>query len=436
MAFKSLARFSPHNRQPKPPRFDISLDRNVWLVLLSMAVIGFTIEGGIYSVLFNLFLLRLDYGSEFIGGFNGLGYMAYGIGALLGGFVGQRWGARRAMLLGISLLTLASLMIPIAPAFNLSVQTGIFVAIMIIRNVGTVLLVTGSTPYLMAFAKGAALRTAFAWFTAAFGIAAFAGATLGGMLPGWLSALTGLDTNDPEVFRLAFWLLPPLVFIGVLAIWRTEPRPPEAIPEQEAPVARLEKMPLSVRTSVIVFTLIAFLGGIGMSVANTFGVVYLDSELQLPTEWIGNFTGAASLIGVIGVLLLPGILQRWSLFRTTMTTYLCIALALALMALGGSRLLAGSSFSLVTALGFVRFTVYRMYTIAPIPPRFHNIVSGIYNAGVGIGFGVMSYISGLLIESNGYLQVFALGGIIVLSSALLFWYYEARLAPTPTLEPA
>ena len=40
------------------------LSRDIWLLLATSALLGFTVFGGIYSVLLNLYLLRLGYGDR------------------------------------------------------------------------------------------------------------------------------------------------------------------------------------------------------------------------------------------------------------------------------------------------------------------------------------------------------------------------------------
>ena len=106
-------RFSLSRLQP-----NLQLNRNVWYVLFTSAVVGFAVEGGIYSVLFNIYLLRLDYGTDFIGVVNSVGHFSYAIAALLASAAGQRWGVRRIMLVGIVLATLAGLLIPLAQSFH------------------------------------------------------------------------------------------------------------------------------------------------------------------------------------------------------------------------------------------------------------------------------------------------------------------------------
>lgn len=49
---------------------------NVRLFLVGAAIIGLTNFGGIFAALFNLYLLRLGYGTQFIGTVNAIGAFA------------------------------------------------------------------------------------------------------------------------------------------------------------------------------------------------------------------------------------------------------------------------------------------------------------------------------------------------------------------------
>ena len=52
-------------------------NRDVRLYLITTMLIGLTVDGGVYTVLFNLYLLRLGYGPEFIGLVNGSGMLLF-----------------------------------------------------------------------------------------------------------------------------------------------------------------------------------------------------------------------------------------------------------------------------------------------------------------------------------------------------------------------
>ena len=73
------------------------LDRDVWLIIFFRVTLGVCFIG-IYSVVFNLYLLRLGYGSEFIGLVQGIVFLGMSAFSLLSGWMGRRFGSHRATL--------------------------------------------------------------------------------------------------------------------------------------------------------------------------------------------------------------------------------------------------------------------------------------------------------------------------------------------------
>ena len=73
--------------------------RNVRLLLTNSALLGFAIDGGIYSVIFNLYVLRLNFGPEFVGQVNSVANLVFAFGSLAAGWLGMRFGARRICLI-------------------------------------------------------------------------------------------------------------------------------------------------------------------------------------------------------------------------------------------------------------------------------------------------------------------------------------------------
>ena len=408
------------------PSFLPQFNRNIWLILCNTAVVGFAVEGGVYSVLFNIYLLRLDYGAQFVGIVNSVGNFAYALAALLAGVLGQRWGVRRLILLGISLATVAGLLIPIAPAFDGALQSATFLLIVTLRNVGNVMILVGSTPYIMSFASGQTLTRAFALDSAFYGTAAFAGAWLGGLLPSWIASNFDMSLTDADPYRYAFISVVIALFVGVSVVSQTEPSP-TAAQQTSTDIGRtLREMPHHLRRTILIFSGISILGGFGTGVAYIFSNVYFDEALRMPTSLIGQLQAFASLIGVGSVLLLPRWVKRWSLFRATFTTYIVLGLSIIVIGLTDSWWVAGGGFVVAIGLNSLRFATYRMYTMRPIPEKFQAIASGMFNAGIGIGFAITAVASGFLVAQTGFPLLFTIGGCLVLATAGLFWLYEFR----------
>ena len=88
--------------------------RNTRLMLTISALLGFTIDGGIYTVLLNLYILRLNFGPEFVGLVNSSANFVFAFGSLAAGWLGGRWGSRPTMILGLSLTLVGTATLPLA----------------------------------------------------------------------------------------------------------------------------------------------------------------------------------------------------------------------------------------------------------------------------------------------------------------------------------
>ena len=76
---------------------------------------GFAIEG-IYSVLLNLYLLRLGYGTEFIGLVNAAGLLAFALTSLPAGLLGSKMSTTRLMKMGGAMALVAAILLPMVEA--------------------------------------------------------------------------------------------------------------------------------------------------------------------------------------------------------------------------------------------------------------------------------------------------------------------------------
>src|SRR5262245_34981756 len=80
--------------------------RSIWRYLLVWALLSFSYFG-VQSVLLNLYLLRLGFGSPFIGMLAASGQLIWAVAALPAGVLGRRVGLRTALVAGSALLALA-----------------------------------------------------------------------------------------------------------------------------------------------------------------------------------------------------------------------------------------------------------------------------------------------------------------------------------------
>ncbi|PLS82905.1 MAG: hypothetical protein CYG59_02685, partial [Chloroflexi bacterium] len=97
--------------------------RPVRLYLVSSALFGFSIFGGIYTLLLNLYLVRLGYGPDFVGVVNASGMLALALFSLPAGALGTRYGSRRGLIVGLSLIVIGLGLLPGAERIRASFRS-------------------------------------------------------------------------------------------------------------------------------------------------------------------------------------------------------------------------------------------------------------------------------------------------------------------------
>jgi MFS family permease len=109
-------------------------DTRIFLLVCALDAFGYF---GIQNVLFNLYLLRLGFGLEFIGLLIASGQFIWAIAALPAGVVGQRLGVRTTMMLAFVLAALGMGSVLLVETLPPSLWTSYLLACWAVLWVGT-----------------------------------------------------------------------------------------------------------------------------------------------------------------------------------------------------------------------------------------------------------------------------------------------------------
>src|SRR5688572_15407486 len=165
-------------------------NRDTRLYLGSVALSGFGFVG-IYTMLFNLYLLRLGYEPSFIGLANGvaqLGVVFFSLGA---GMLGGRWGSRRMSIIGLTISMLGLGLLPLGEGLPGAWQATWLIATYVLSWLGGALYLVNGIPFLMNVTTPEERGHVFAVREALVPLVAFAGSLVGGLLPGLLAIPLG-----------------------------------------------------------------------------------------------------------------------------------------------------------------------------------------------------------------------------------------------------
>ena len=407
-------------------------NRDVWLNLVAWALLAFAYFG-VQAVIFNLYLLRLGYGPEFIGLLIGVGQLAGALCALPAGLVSTRLGARRAIILGLTIVAGAWVLMLLVETLPTTLHMGGFIATQIISWVGGVLFAVSATPFMMSSAAPEERNHAFAMQGAVTGLFGVLGSLVGGSLPGWVAALFDATLEQPGPYRTALWIVPLAYLLAVLALLPT--RRAETI--TAATVVTQPAAPIPLRL-LIFFGLLVWLQTLGEGVVRAFFNVYLDTGLHVPTARIGLIFGIAQVLPIAAALFTPVILAWLGKASTLGWTTLVAGLGLLPIALGAGVAVASVSYFTVLAMLAILNTARTVFSQEAVTEQGRATMSAVVTLGVTLGWSVAAISGGWVITALGFPALFLGGAItallaVVLLIGYLYWVPLKQTIPTPTI---
>ena len=394
-------------------------ERNVKLYMACAALIGFS-AFGIYSVLFNLYLLRMDYDVGLIGHFNAAGLLSFALFSPIAGNWARRAGYRRTLMGGMSLMVMGYLLMSLAGFFFGPLRTGWITAVQVVINCGFATYTVTSSPFLMSATTADNRSLVFSLRGAIWPLFGFAGSALGGTLPqifAWLIDGDGLVPYQCSLLVASLVLAPSLVLFGSTAR--------DSSLEQSDATAEDEDRTRP-DAPLLMIGLISLLAAPGVAVARTFFNVYLDAELGISPPSIGWMIGLAQLLSVPAALVMPYVLAKTNHVQVFTYTTLGIALALLSMALIPRWEATGLGYVSVIVLVAVRRPAFAVFHQELVAPRWRSTMSAVTTSTALIGFAITSFGGGHLALSMGYAQLFLLGVVITCISVAPFRMLAAQ----------
>jgi MFS family permease len=393
---------------------------SVRLYLFVVGLISFTFDGGIYSVLFNLYLLRLGHGPEVVGLVNAAGLITLAIASLPAGALGARWGNRRTMVAGLLLIILAGALLPLAERLSGPQQVGWLTMTFVVVHLGLALYFVNGAPLMMAIGGLGERTHIFAVQSAMWSLSAFGGSLVGGLLPDVFAGLLDVPLDHPTAFRYPLLLAAAVLLPGIPAILAireesVEP-PPDPAGNQGSPAALT--FPIMF---VVAMAAVRLLVTAGAATNFTFFNVYLDAGLGVSTVQIGLLSAMGRLMAVPAALITPLLAARWGNGRVLIWSSLGTALCMVPMALIPNVTAAGLGYMGVLALVSIRLPAFQVYSMELVPKRLRSTMSGANEMAVGLSFSATALVGGYLIARVGYTSLFLGGSFLTLAGALLFW---------------
>jgi MFS family permease len=404
-----------------------SLSPTALLYLAAVTMAGFAVDGGIYTVVFNLYLLRLGLGPEMIGLVNGAAQLTFALMSLPAGALGERYGVRRMLVAGMALMVVGCLGLPLADLLPQQFQLAWLFGGEIVLYFGLALYFVNTAPFLIGVVEPAQRSGVFGLQSALLAVAAFAGGIVGGFLPGVFAGLIGETLASPAPYRFPLLIAGVGLIPALLAIRAARGGDAHADapaggdaghPGEAAPALTL---PSAVMLALVMMGAVRLFQVCGLAATTGFFNVYLDRELLVPTAQIGTIAAVARLLSAPAALATPLLTARFGNYRTVIISTIATTLVILPIALIPHWGAAGISLIGVVGLSSIRYASSLVYFMELVPRDRRATVSGVTEMAAGVSFTVMTLAGGYMIAWFGYQSLFLLGAALTLVGTGVFW---------------
>jgi len=406
--------------------------RDARLAFATGALLWFSVFG-IYSVLFNLYILRLGFGPEFVGLANAGGLLSGALFSLPAGELGRRWGSRRAMIAGLILAVVGHGLVPLAEILPPALQPAWVLLSYFAGCLGALAVyMVNVTPYLMGVTAPHQHNHAFSLLSAIPTAAAFPGALAGGLLPTAFAAVMQTTDESSGPYGLSLLLAALLLLPAVVAAARAGDPVVDARPDPARPAGAPSAAPWAVMGTLAA---ILFVRACGQGTTRVFFNVYMDDGLGSPTALIGTLSAISQLVAIPAALAVPFLAGRWGNARTYVATVLGMSVSLLPLALWPRWEAAALGYLGSTVFFAIASPVITVFSQSLVPPRWRPTMEGTVMMSVNLGRASMAFAGGHIVSAAGYGPLFLLGAAFMAAGALLFWLYfrhpRGELARSP-----
>ena len=394
---------------------------------------------GLYSVLLNLYLLRLEYGIEFIGLVNAVSLLTFGLASLPAGILGSRLSTTGLMKFGVFVSLVGGLLLPMAEWLPPGWREAGLVATPALMFGGFAFFFVNGAPFLINVVDDAYKNHAFALKAAHWSLAGFAGSLIGGLLPGAIAGMNNWTLNDPEPFRTTFALATVVLALSAALSLRLRPLPPRAKPTSQESAKDRDRgrngWASSILMLIVAMTVIRLFQVAGSATAMVYFNVYMDQHLAESTALIGTMAAIGRLTGVPTALLTPFLVQRWGNVRVVIGASMVATLCLIPMALVEHWLAASFGYIGAISMMSVRYTAFVVYMLDLVPRAQQSVMAGSGEAAAGLSFAMMALGGGLLLTAFTFRDLFLLGALVSFIGTVAFWLYVLATKPKRKLAP-
>lgn len=386
------------------------LNRSARLFLVHTMLSGLAIA--LLALLYNFYIASLGFKQDMIGLVTLVACTVAVVAALPMGFVLNRLGYKRALVLAI-LLTTFSMVLPLVfPTADALIGCELF------WGVGFTLLIIAGGPFMTENSTTEQRPHLFSLQFVLTTVTAFAGNLLGGELPRWFGNLRGVGAEAPQAYQLALAVSVVLMLSSVIPIFFLSQG------NTKHPSAVRPHLHLNDRAGATKLLLPYIIGALGAGMFVPFVNVLWKMTQNVSDATIGTIFAFSALVMAVFGLASPVLAQRFGTVRV-----MVVAQGLAVIGLVAFGMTPIFGIALVGYLArdvLMNMTrpLYSQFMMEMSEPGERAAVSAFATMGFNLAWGVSSWVSGMWQTQNQLAWVFATSaGFFLVSAFSLYWFF-------------
>lgn len=383
----------------------------------SFFVYGALINAGmaLFSLLFNLYLLRLSYQEDFIGLVASMAPLATGLLALPVGMLSDRFGRKPFLVASGLLLAISQL------GACLMTSPTALLAFSFIGGIATSFIWVNHVPFLSDNAHSSRRAEALVIWSALQVAIRMLLSLAGGFMPGVMAYFIGASTEMPEPFRYSLLLGALCSIVSIFPLLRIpghqsgHQRATSTANDHAAPDAA-EPIPWRVFTGIAT---LSGTRGFSMGLTYPFINVFFEEELHVGPAMIGTIFFFSQLVGLPATFSAPALVRRFGATLTILPTRIIGGCALALMGTFINLPVAISMFLLSRMAEVIDNPSDQHFSTQILPRRYWARIQGFRVCGFQILNFAGSLLGGVLILDYGYWAAFGLACVSRVASGFI-----------------
>jgi MFS family permease len=390
-----------------------ALSRNGKLYLLSTFVSSLGIS--IYALFFNLYILSLGYSEALVGVLVALPALVVALAALPSGYVGDRVGHRRTMLLGGLFIALSLL------GVLLFTSEEALILFTVLYGLGVALSQIIGAPFMIENSAEEERTYLFSVQFALIMIASLFGSILGGALAGLLHWTWDIQLGSPYAYQGTLLVAVALTALALWPLWQLTPPPAGRHPAAV-------KLQMHSNPGLLVRLLLPnALIGLGAGLLIPFLNVFFRVTFQITDLLLGLLFAGGGLATAIATLTVPLLAQRLGRIRTLVSTQLASLPFLILMGFSGHLGWAALGYLARGVFMPMASPLYSLFVMEHVAPEERATVNGISAMVWSVIWAAGSWTSGYVQIAWGFNPLFLATTAIYLVGTLLIQLYFSAI---------